>query len=397
MIAILGLTFGFVFFDRNAANFLMPFLRAELRLSYTQVGMLASALALTWAVAGVLGGAISDRTSRRTVPLIIAVIAFSVCSVLSGIAGSFTSLLLARMLMGAAEGPILPISQSLVAAESSEERRGHNMGVMQTVGSAFLGSFVAPILIVALAGEYGWRVAFFLAGVPGLPMAWLIWKYVREPEDDHAPTARDDARAHARVPLIDLFRYANMRLCIVISVAMVAWMVLGWVFLPPYYTAMRGMSPSMMSFQVSVLGLSAAAFAFVVPRLSDRFGRKPMVALFCLVGGLVPIAVMHFHGSAYLLALIVFLGWSASGTFSIFMGTIPSETVPATLVATALGVVMGMGEAVGGVLGPTLAGMVADRHGLEAALAIQGGCAFLAAFLALFLKETAPLANRVGG
>lgn len=391
MILILAIMFGFVFFDRNAVNYLMPFMQ-ELNLSYTQVGMVASSLSFTWALAGLFGGAISDRTGRRKAPLLVAMIAFSLCSFMSGMATSFVMLLLARLFMGIAEGPILPIAQSLVAEESSDDRRGHNMGVMQNFGSNLIGSFLAPLILVPLAIAYSWRTAFYIAGVPGLIMAWFVWRYVHEPGRAAGPAA-GAAPADKRLHPLEMLRYRNMRLCILMSVVMVAWMVLGWVFLPQYYTRARLMDPNEMKWQVSVLGISAAAFSFIVPGLSDRFGRRPVVLLFNLVGVLVPLAVVYYHGSPYVLAALVFVGWSASGTFPLFMGTIPSETIPPRMVATGLGLVMGIGEILGGVFGPTLAGMAADRHGAAAPLVIMGGCALTGTLLALFLQETAPRAQ----
>jgi len=139
-----------------------------------------------------------------------------------------------------------------------------------------------------------------------------------------------------------------------------------------------------------VLGLSAAFFSFVVPRLSDRFGRRPVVVGFNLLGVLVPLAALYADGSLYLLGTLIFLGWSASGTFPLFMGTIPSETIPARYVATSLGLVVGIGEIVGGVGGPYIAGTAADRYGLTAPILMQAALAVAGALLALALKETAP-------
>jgi MFS family permease len=149
-----------------------------------------------------------------------------------------------------------------------------------------------------------------------------------------------------------------------------------------------------MSWLMSVLGLSAAFFSFIVPGLSDRYGRRPVVVIFNLVGILVPLAALYFTGSLYALAALIFVGWSASGTFPLFMATIPSETIPARYVATSLGMVVGLGEILGGVLGPALAGRAADLHGLSAPLYIQAGCAVAGMLLALLLRETAPV--RVG-
>ena len=389
LIWVLGITFGFLFFDRNAASFLMPFITKDLGFNNQQVGLIASGLSFTWALSAFLGGALSDRTGSRKPILLVTVVAFSLCSFLSGLAGSFAALLAARLLMGLAEGPFLPVCQSLVAQESDHGKRGHNMGVMQNFGSNLLGSFAAPLVLVSIATHGSWRSAFFLAGVPGLVMAVLIARYVREPDRKPQPAA-DSAATTGAMSYLAMLRYRNMILCVLMSIFMVAWMVLGWAFLPLFYVKVRQISAGAMSVLMSVLGLSAAFFSFVVPGLSDRLGRRPVVVAFNLLGLLVPLAALYWHGSLYLLGALIFLGWAASGTFPLFMGTIPSETIPARYVATSLGLTVGIGEVLGGVSAPAAAGWAADRYGLTAPILIMGGCALAGALLALALKETAP-------
>jgi ACS family hexuronate transporter-like MFS transporter len=140
-----------------------------------------------------------------------------------------------------------------------------------------------------------------------------------------------------------------------------------------------------------VLGLSAAFFSFVVPALSDRFGRRPIIVIFNLIGLLVPLAALYLQGSLIMLGALIFIGWSASGTFPLFMGTVPSETIPARYVATSLGMVVGLGEILGGVGAPAIAGRAADHYGLQAPLVIMAVCAVVGTVLALFLRETAPI------
>jgi MFS family permease len=385
LIWVLGITFGFLFFDRNAASYLMPFITDDLHFSNKQIGLIASALSFTWALSAFLGGVLSDRTGRRKAILLASVIAFSLCSVLSGLAASFAALFGARLLMGLAEGPFLPVCQSLVASESEHSRRGHNMGVMQNFGSNILGSFLAPLVMIPIAAHWSWRAAFFLAGVPGLVMAVLLARYVREPDRKPAAAGTSTSIGH-----LAMLRHRNMILCVLMSVVMVAWMVLGWAFLPLFYVKLRHISAGSMSVLMSVLGLSAAFFSFVVPRLSDRFGRRPVVFGFNLLGVLVPLAALYCDSSLFLLGALIFLGWSASGTFPLFMGTIPSETIPARYVATSLGLTVGIGEILGGVGAPAGAGWAADRYGLTAPILIQAGCALIGALLALALTETAP-------
>ena len=394
LIWLLGITFGFLFFDRNAVNYLMPFIAADLKFNNQQVGLVASALSFTWAISAFLGGLYSDHSGRRKVVLLVTTVAFSLCSFLSGIAGSFLALFLVRMLMGLAEGPFMPVAQSLVSRESSLERRGHNMGVLQNFGSNILGSFAAPLILVAIATTYTWRMSFFIAGIPGLVMAVLIYRYVHEPPAEQHERAATGNGKRAGPKLGEMLRHRNMWICMLMSIVMVAWMVIGWAFLPLFYVKARQLPPHTMSLLMSVLGLSAAFFSFVVPRLSDRYGRRPVVVIFNLIGLLVPLAALYFNGSPYALALLIFAGWSASGTFPLFMSTIPSESIPAGYVATSVGMVVGLGEILGGVSGPALAGRAADLYGLRAPLVIEGACAIVGMVLALFLRETAPV--RVG-
>ncbi len=394
LIWVLTITFGFVFFDRNAASFLMPFIAEDLHFNNEQVGWVASALSFTWATAAYLGGWYSDRTGNRKRFLLVTVVVFSLCSFASGLAVSFATLFSTRLLMGLAEGPILPISQSLVAIESTAAKRGNNMGVMQNFGSNLLGSFAAPLILVAVASAYSWRLAFYLAGVPGLIMALLIAKFVRQPAAAFAAgTAAQMAApsAETNMSFMEMMQHRNMWLCMLMAIFMVAWMVLGWAFLPLFYIKVRQIGNGQMSVLMSVLGLSAAFFSFVVPALSDRFGRRPVIVIFNFIGLLVPLAALYFQGSLFMLGALIFIGWSASGTFPLFMGTVPSETIPARYVATSLGMVVGLGEILGGVGAPAIAGRAADHYGLQAPMTIMMGCAVVGTLLALFLRETAPI------
>jgi ACS family hexuronate transporter-like MFS transporter len=389
LMVILSLTFGIAFFDRNALNYLIPFITQDLKLTNTQIGMLSSALSLSWAISGMVIGAFSDAGGHRKTLLIIAIIVFSFCSVLSGLATTFLMLLAARLIMGISEGPVLPISQSLVALDTPENKRGLYMGVMQNFGSNLLGSFAAPLVVVGLASLYDWRVAFYLAGIPGLIAAFLIFKYVREPKV-HAISSQP-ATTSENIGRWQIIKFRNVFVCILICILMVAYTVIAWTFMPVFYVQFRAFTPGTMSWLMGVLGISATVCSMIVPGLSDRLGRKPILIIFSLIGVVCPLAALYYSGSALFLAALLFVGWSINGNFPLIMATVPSETLPAKYIATAVGLVMGTGEVIGGFSGPILSGWAADNYGLQAPLFIMVGCALAAMLLTFAIQETAPI------
>ncbi|HTB66343.1 MAG TPA: MFS transporter [Steroidobacteraceae bacterium] len=385
--SLLSLNFGFVLFDRNALGFLMPFIQPELALSNAEVGVLSGALSLTWALSAFGVGAISDRLGTRKRPLVIITLAFSACTFASGLARSFVTMLGARLAIGAAEGGIMPLSQSLIASDVAARHRGLAMGVAQGFGSSLLGSFVAPVVLVGFASAFGWRHAFFLAGAPGLLSALLMAWFIRE---RRATAVDGPARVAQSGSLREVLAERNVILCAVLGVLLVSYLVLCWTFMPLYLTQVRGYDARTMSWLMGTLGISATLASTAIPALSDRLGRRVPMIVVPLIASILPLAALFFSGSVWSLAVIFFVGWTVTGIFPLFMATVPAESVATGHIATALGVCMGTSEIIGGVLSPIIAGSAADKFGLGAPLWMMLGFTLAAVFVALGLRETAP-------
>jgi predicted MFS family arabinose efflux permease len=288
------------------------------------------------------------------------------------------------MLMGAAEGGIMPISHTLIAAQVNPKLRGLAMGVAQNFGSNLLGSFVAPVLLVAFATAFGWRSAFFLAGIPGLITAVLMWFLI---EDQPVAAA---AEARVKIGLREAFADRNVLICAAQGVLLVSYLVVCWAFMPLFLTRVRAYDPDTMGWLMGTLGISATVGAFVISGISDYVGRKPVMIVMPFVGVILPLGAMYYDGSVWMMAAIFFVGWGLNGIFPLFMATVPSESVPATHTATVLGLCMGTPEILGGVLAPSIAGYAADQTGLQAPLWIMFGLAIVGGVLAFGLRETAP-------
>jgi MFS family permease len=366
-----------------ALSFLVPFFDKELGLDNTQIGLLTSLLALAWAIAGYLMGTLSDKTGKRKQYLIIAVAIFSICSFFSGLATSFAFLLMARIIMGFAEGPVLPLAQSIMVDASTEKRRGFNMGFIQNFAGSLL-AMLAPIILVALATNFGWRNAFFVAGVPGLLLAAIGFFYIKETK---ATAVKEKEQ---KIAITDLLKYRNIWVAILLSCCMMTWLFAQVTFMPKYLMAVKHFTAEDMGKTMSAFGLGTITWGIIVPALSDKFGRKPIVIIFFLLSVLMPLSVIYLGKNFVSLSTLVLLGTSITGCFPIVLATIPSETIPRQYTAQTLGLVMGVGELVGGFAAPAIAGWSADRFGLHAPFLIAAGAAVSAGLIAFLLRETAP-------
>ena len=396
LLLLLGVSFGFAFFDRNAASVLIPYMAKDLGLSNTQSALINSVLSVMWALGAYLIARWSDAMGSRKPFLLAFLVIFSACSILSGLAQSFPVLLIARAIMGAVEGPFLPVCLAIMAVESSPSRRGVNAGTMQNFFAALLGQSLAPWLLPMIAEQHGWRAAFYVAGLPGLLCAIGVWLWVREPTKEaqaalHGLAAADAADDGNKLGVLDMLAVRNVFVCCLISVFMVGWFIMGWTFLPKFLTEVRGMPGPTMGSLLSVLGFSSALSGFGAPWLSDRIGRKPVMIGFCLVGALTALGAVYYQGSTLVLGTLLFAGWLATGTFPLFMGVIPGESMPRKYAATAMGLVVCVGEILGGSGLVALAGKMADLTQLSTAVLMMAGSGAIGCVLCFFLVETAPV------
>jgi MFS transporter, ACS family, hexuronate transporter len=402
LVAILSINFGIVFFDRNSLNFLMTFVQPDLDLSNSQVGWVAGIFSFTWAIAAFGVSRVSDIVGNRKLLLVIATLAFSACSFLTGLAASFAMLIGARIIMGLAEGGVMPISHAMIASEVEPKARGVAMGIAQNFGSNFFGSFVAPVVLVALAQQYGWQNAFYIAGIPGIISAMAIWFFLKEPaaepvepvaSEPNAPPEPRSTLAGLRdwwAAVGEAMKVRNIWVCVVMGIVLVAYLVITWAFMQLFLTRVRGYSDGDAAWLMGSLGLSACVGSFLTAGLSDVIGRRPVMIAAPLISVLLPLGAMYYDGPYWGMVIIFVIGWALNGIFPLFMATVPSESVPPAMAATVFGLCMGTCEIIGGAGGPAIAGMVADAVGLQGPLWMMAGLALVGGLFAFGLEESAP-------
>jgi predicted MFS family arabinose efflux permease len=387
LVAILFFTWGTVFLDRMSQLYLAPYFAPEFHLTEEQIGMLASVLAITWAFSTLFFGALSDRFGRRRI-LIPAVFAFSVLSFLSGLARSYEELLLIRGLMGIAEGPTWSILTALIEESSPPSRRGRNTGLVVSA-AALVGLAIAPVLTTQVAAHLGWRWAFVVAGMPGVLMGLLIWKFVKEPAEIGVKP-RAPHKIHFR-NYFSILRYRNIWLCCAAAAGFVSWLFLTNVFAPLFLTEQARLAPTTAGFLLGASGLGSFFIGFLFPALSDRLGRKPVLLLMGAMSTVVPLAMLvrSLHASPWILAGILFVTNAGQGLATLIMVLVPTESVPPEFAATSIGLATLVGELFGATAAPVIGGALAESHGLATPLWMAAGGTGIVILAALFLKETA--------
>jgi len=389
---ILCLGGGIAALDAQALFYLGPFVMRDLRISNSGIGILSAAVLLTWAISGFTTSVLSDRGGARKQFIVASYLLFGVLSFISGLASSLWMLLVARLLMGVAEGPIVPLTHAVMIAESSPRRRGFNMGMVQSVGAQLVGSTVSPLLLVWLATAYSWRKAFFLAGLPGIGLAVLVMAYVREPPVEDRVATVQQPRLPARIK--ELLRSPNIRVCLVMSCFLNAWYFGFLTFMPLYLVKFLHLSPREMSQVMASAGIGAVLGAALVPLLSDRFGRKPVMTLFALLGAAGPLGALIPGTSVGQLMAFAFVGAWAQGALPLCIGTVPMESI-ASRSATASGLIMGSGMILGGLIGPAVCGRLADLIDLSVPIWCCVVAALAGAITSRGLTETAPFLRRL--
>lgn len=392
LVSILFFTWGTVFLDRMSQLYLAPYFAPEFHLSSQQIGFLASVVSVTWALSGLLFGALSDRFGRRVV-LIPGVLLFSALSWLSGVAHSFEQLLLIRALMGAAEGPCWAVINAITEESSGPSRRGRNVGLVVSAG-ALVGLCAAPILTTQVASRWGWRWGFFVTGVPGMIMAILIWKFVREPK-----RAGEEGQGHGRPSLrgyFSILRYRNVWLCCAGAGGFISWLFLQNVFAPLYITEVMHQPGTTAGFLLGAAGLGSFFIGLIFPGLSDRWGRKPTLLFLALLSTLLPIALYlpFFYLHLWLLAAILFLTQGGQAIAALIMVLVPAESVPPQFSATAIGLATLVGEIIGATIAPAAGGTMAEQFGLGTPLLMGAASTMILFLAALFIREPGDLQTR---
>ncbi len=173
---------------------LLPFIRDEFGLSYAQSGIVTSAFTLSYGLAQLPAGWLSDRVGPRYM-LLVGISGVAVAGALVGLSPVFALLLAGLVLMGIAGGGYHPAASAVISRVVAPERRGRALGVHIIGGSS--SHFLAPLIAAGLVAIVGWRGSFLSLSAPvavlGLAVFVMIERRIRHVDGYSRAHAGTDA------------------------------------------------------------------------------------------------------------------------------------------------------------------------------------------------------------
>jgi len=401
------------YIDRQTLSVLAPIIIKDLHLSHVDYSRIVSAFQISYAVMWLVGGVLLDVIGQR-VGLTLAVIWWSVASMLTSFANSAASLGVFRFLLGVGEGFNWPGASKTVAEWFPARERGLAVAIFDSGSS--VGAIIAPPLVAAIALTFGWRFAFLATGLLGF--FWVIlWSAVYRPFQSHPRLSSEErARIEAGRDVATASQVKGINRWLSLLKQRNVWgIVLGrsltdpiWWFyvfwLPQYLSDARGFSLKQIAafawipFVAADIGNFTAGFAstFLVRRGMPVIRARQWVCVASSIPILagIPAALTD---SAYLaIALISVATWGYA-SWSTMGLTFPSDLFPQDVVGSVTGLSGLVASGVTGTLFTLMVGFLVDTfHSYFLAFLVAGLVPLLATACVLTLIR-APQPERVAG
>ena len=375
VLAVLLAVYVMNFVDRQILSIVLDDVKAELGASDTAMGLLSGlAFSLFYTLAGVPIARLADRGTRRSI-VAVGLALWSAMTAACGLAGSFWQLALARFGVGIGEAAGTPPSHSLISDYFPPERRAtalaiYGMGIYFGVMFGFLAGGM-------IRDAFDWRTAFFVAALPGLPLALLLRFTVREP----ARGAAEARVVRAEPPALGetLRVLFTQRSFVMLTLAACCQAVSGYAVLTwgaPFLGRVHGLSGTEIGTSFGLVAgfggaLGITSGGFLADRLAKRDARfhawlPAAVSLLAF-----PFALPFYLASDTGLALASFAcfyvinNMYVGSLWSLAQGLVPPR-VRALASATLLTVLNLVGQGLGPLFVGVMNDALAPEHGAEA-------------------------------
>lgn len=184
--------------DGTIANVALPHMQGSLSATQDQITWVLTSFIVASAIAMPMTGWLCDRFGQKNI-FLISIAGFTIASMLCGISGSLTEIVLARLLQGVFGAALVPLSQAVLLDINPPEKHGSAMAVWGM--GVMIGPILGPTVGGWLTDNYNWRWVFFINVPIGTLAFYGVWRFIR-----NVPAERRMS--------FDLFGFATLSLAI---------------------------------------------------------------------------------------------------------------------------------------------------------------------------------------
>lgn len=344
---------------------LLPFIRNEFGLDYTQAALVVSAFSVPYGIAQMPSGWLADRIGPRLL-LLMGTSGIAAAALLVGVSTNYMMLLSFLILMGLLGGGYHPSAPSVIIGATEPSRRGRTLGLHMLGGS--MVHFIAPMVAAALATAWGWRSPFVALSIPSVAFGIAFYVFLGRRARRVAQEATSED-THVEAGAV-MGRWQSVAAVVVLSCFTTAFVLSAASFCPLFLVDFYGYQEQEGAAAISLIysaGLWAAPLGGYV---SDRIGRLKVISTVGLVAGPMLVVLGSGVGHLVILGILILLG-------AVFYGGAPATEVyvmantPPGRRSTVLGLYYFGGMEGSGVLAPVV-GFLIDRYGFSTAFSASG-------------------------
>ncbi|MFC1957400.1 MFS transporter [Chloroflexota bacterium] len=342
---------------------LLPFIRDEFSLDYTQAGFLVAAFTLPYGISQIPSGWLADRIGRR-IMMAIGISGVGLAGLLVGLSQTYIMLVAFLILLGVLGGGYHPSAPPLVSASVKPENRGRALGIHLVGGSG--SHFLSPLIAVAIATAWGWRSSFIGLAIPAMVFGVIFYIIMgrRALTGKGQPVATGRYEEQRPSPV-------NMRrlvMFIILTTGTSAVLHSAIAFIPLFLVDHFGVSENIAAVYLAIIYSAGIWAGPLGGYLSDRFGRVPVILVTCFsLGPFVFLLNLVPYGLGFG-ALLVIIGMFMMMRGPVAESYVVSETSERNR-STILGIYFFAGMEGVGLLTPVF-GWLVDQFGFHTSFTI---------------------------
>ncbi len=377
---------------------LLPLIKDELGLSYTEMGLLITVRFVVSTGANFPSGMVVDLLKRNKLILAMALAWTGIPYVFLGISGHYFILLLCMAIIGAGNNLWHPAAITTLHDVYSK-KRGWAIGwhaSAANIGDA-LGPFLSGMLLVWMT----WRHILIGSFLPGLVLGLLIWRMLGIQQEISTGLSHEGRKGNKTEEAKRMSTGEYMRglgrllinpniflLSLINGIRTLTQNGLS-TFLPSYFMNLMHFSPWLSGVYLTIIQIAGIVAAPISGHLSDRHGRKRVVRM-ALISTSLGIFFLVFLNIQWL--FIVFLGVIGFFLYSLrpVLLAWTMEVAPKELGGTAVSVQFSFQSALSA-LAPVLGGWIADKWGLIYTFYFLAATVLLSNLVVIFIRESVRL------